>query len=130
MADIYVLTGNNSNTWTLVMHFDVPNTNNAVGINYRTALVNSGIGLNTETGRRTVLPTGDDLGGTISAAEEAFLDDGSRFEHVASLRLESNGTSNAELQSIIRDFYASTNVSVQASVGSRLRYFGHVESAS
>ena len=130
MADIYVLTGNNSNTWTLVMHFAVPNVNNAVGINFRTALVNSGIGLNTETGRRTVLPTGDDTGGTISAAEEALLDDGSRFEHVSSYRVESGGTSNADLQSAIREFYAAENASVQASVASRLRYFGHTESAS
>jgi len=130
MADIYVLTGNNSDEWTVVMHFPVPDIDNAVGINFRTALVNSGIGLNADTGRRTVLPTGDDLGGTISAAEEDLLDSGARFEHVASLRLESDGTADAEQVAILRDFYASTNVAVQASVGSRLRYFGHTESAS
>ncbi len=129
MADIYVLTGNNSNTWTLVMHFAVPDVDNAVGINFRTALVNSGIGKG-EDGRRTVLPTGDDTGGTISAAEEALLDDGSRFEHVASYRIESGGTSNSQLQSAIREFYAAENTAVQASVASRLRFFGHTESAS
>ena len=130
MADMYILTGNNANEWTIVMHFDVPDTNNAVGINHREALVNSGIGLDTETGRRTVLPTGDDTGGTISTTEEALLDSGERFEHVTSLRLESGGTTAAEQVSILRDFYASTNVAVQASVGSRLRYFGHTESAT
>ena len=129
MADMYILTGNNSNTWTVVMHFAVPNTNNAVGINFRTALVNSGIGKG-EDGRRTILPTGDDLGGTISAAEETLLDSGARFEHVTSLRVESGGTSDANKRAILRNFYASTNVAVQASVGSRLRYFGHTESAS
>ena len=130
MADIYVLTGNNSNTWTLVMHFAVPNVNNAVGINFRTALVNSGIGLNTETGRRTILPTGDDTGGTISAAEEALLDSGARFEHVSSYPIESGGSSNAELQASIREQYAAENAAVQASVASQLRYFGYVLAAS
>ncbi|MEK0324959.1 MAG: hypothetical protein QQN63_04580, partial [Nitrosopumilus sp.] len=87
MADMYILTGNNANEWTIVMHFTVPDVDNAVGINFRTALVNSGIGLNTETGRRTVLPTGDDTGGTISAAEEALLDSGARFEVVVLARV-------------------------------------------
>ena len=130
MADIYVLTGNNSNEWTLVMHFDVPDTNNAVGINHRDALVASGIGLNTETNRRTILPTGDDLGGTISTAEEALLDSGARYEHVGSFRAESGGTSNAALQASIREFYAAQNTRSQQDIGSRLRYFGHTESAS
>ena len=26
MADMYILTGNNANEWTIVMHFDVPDT--------------------------------------------------------------------------------------------------------
>ena len=129
MADMYVLTGNNANEWTIVMHFPVPNVNNAVGINFRTALVNSGIGLG-EDGRRTILPTGDDTGGTISAAEEALLDSGERFEHVGSFRAESGGTSNAAIRSAIREFYAAKNTSVQQDIGSRLRYFGHNESAS
>ena len=129
MADMYVLTGNNANEWTIVMHFAVPNVNNAVGINFRTALVNSGIGQG-ENGRRTVLPTGDDTGGTISAAEEALLDSGERFEHVTSFRLESGGTSNALIRSALRDFYAAKNIHIQQDVGSRLRYFGRTESAS
>ena len=129
MADMYVLTGNNANEWTIVMHFTVPNVNNAVGRNYRTALVNSGIGLG-EDGRRTILPTGDDTGGTISTAEEALLDSGERFEHVGSFRAESGGTSNAAIRSAIREFYAAQNTSVQQDIGSRLRYFGHNESAS
>ena len=128
MADIYVLTGN-SNEWTLVMHFPVPNTNNAVGINFRTALVNSGIGKG-EDGRRTILPTGDDLGGTISAAEEALLDSGERFEHVTSYIIESGGTSNPQRRALVRELYASLLTSRQAEVAAQLRYFGHTESAS
>ncbi len=130
MADIYILTGNNSNTWTVVMHFAVPNTNNAVGVNFRDALVASGIGLDTETNRRTILPTGDDTGGTISTAEEALLDSGARFEHVSSYRIESGGTSNADLQASIREFYTAENTRVQNVNANVLRYFGHTESAS
>ena len=100
-----------------------------MGVNFRDALVNSGIGKG-EDGRRTILPTGDDTDGTISAAEEALLDSGARFEHISSWLIESGGTSNVELQASIRQFYASENTVVQASVASRLRYFGHTESAS
>lgn len=129
MADITVLTGNNSNEWTLVLHFPVPDVNNSAGINFRTALVSSGIGKQ-EGGRRTVLPPGNGIGGTISTAEEAQLDAGERFEHVKSFRAESGGTSNAQLRSSFRGCYASENVKVQANMASRLRYFGHTESAT
>ena len=112
MADMYILAGNNSKEWTVVMHFPVSNTNNSVGVNFRTALITSGIGLNTDTGRRTRLPAGDDTGGTISAAEEALLDSGERFEHVAQFRLESGGTSNAQLQFSIRAFYAAEKTKI------------------
>ena len=44
MADMYILTGNNSIDWTIVMHFDVPDTNNAVGINHREALATTRAG--------------------------------------------------------------------------------------
>ncbi len=126
--EIRVLTGDNSDRWTLVMHFLVPDVNNVVGVNYRTAIVNSGLGQH-EDGRRTVLPSGDGTGGTIDATREALLDSGEMFEYVASYRVESGGTSNAQLQSAIQEFYDSQNAAVQASVGSRLRYFGHTESA-
>ena len=128
MADMHILTGNNSREWSIAMHFVVPNANNTVGVNYRTALVNSGVGVG-DDGRRSVLPSGTGAG-EITTAEEANLDNGSLFEHIASMRVESGGTSNAELQSTIREFYASENARVQAAIGSRLRYFGHTESAS
>lgn len=129
MADMHILQGNNSNEWTIAMHFVVPNTNNAVGVNHRTALINSGIGLNPDTNRRTVMPTGDGTNGTISVAEEALLDSGALFESVGSFRAESGGTSNLELQASIREFYASENDRALAANASVLRYFGHTESA-
>ena len=128
--ELRVLTGNGSGDWTIVMHFPVPDVNNAAGINFRTALANSGIGLNTDTGRRTILPTGDGTGGTISTAEEALLDSGAVFEHVGSFSVESGGADPSDMQASIQQFYASENAMVQADIGSRLRYFGHTENAA
>jgi len=128
MADMHILTGNNAKEWTIVMHFTVPDTTNSVGVNFRTALLNSGEGVR-EGGRRSSLLAGDGTEGTISAAEEANLDNGSLFEHSVALLVESGGTSNPELQATIREMYATENSRVQAAIGSRLRYFGHTESA-
>ena len=128
MSDIHILTGNNNIGWTLAMHFAVPDVNNNVGINFRIALVNSGIGVG-EDGRRTVMPVGTGAG-QINPAEEALLDAGELFEHVTSYIIESGGTSNPQRRALVRELYASLVTSVQASVASRLRYFGHTESAS
>lgn len=132
MSDIHVLTGDNSIGWTLVFHFPVPDVNNSVGISFRTALVNSKIGVG-EDGRRTILTVGTPptIGpGEIHPDEEVLLDVGELFEHVAIFRVESGGTSNAQVKASIREFYASENAAVQAGIGSILRYFGHTESAA
>ena len=40
MADYHVMTGSqDGNSFTVVAHFAVPNINNEVGVNYRTALI-------------------------------------------------------------------------------------------
>ena len=44
MSDIHILAGNTSGEWQAVFHVAVPDANNAVSVNYRTALVNSGLG--------------------------------------------------------------------------------------
>lgn len=128
MADINIMTGNNAGEWTIVMHFPVPDTDNAVGVNFRTALLNSGLGLQ-ENGRRTILASGTGPG-QITTVEEAQLDSGAIYEHSASFRAESGGTGNAVLQASVREFYVAQNASVQLSIGSKLRYFGHTMSAS
>ena len=128
MGDIHVLAGNHGNVWRIAMHFPVPDISNAAGVNVRQALVNSGIGLDVETGRRTVMPVGTEPG-QINPAEEALLDAGELFELVAGHRLESGGTSIPQLRASLQGFYASQNARVQANMNSRLRYFGHVEDA-
>ena len=128
MGDIHVLAGNNSDVWQVAMHFPVADVSNAAGVNYRLALVTSGIGLDPETGRRTIMVSGNGPG-EINPAEENLLDAGELFEHVSGWRLETGGTSIPLLRASLQAFYASENARVQAGVASRLRYFGHVEDA-
>lgn len=128
MTEIHILTGNNAGSITIAMHVPVPDANNDVGVNYRTALVNSGIGLDTDTGRRTTLPVGTGPG-EINPAEEALIDAGELFEFLESTRVPP-GASNAELIVIAQNQYALTNSNLQQQIGERLRYFGHVMSAA
>ena len=121
MADIHVLTGDQNRSWSVVMHFNVPDATNEVGVNYRTALVTSGLG------GSTALPDGDGTGGTISAAEKAEIEAGIKAEYSASVLVESGGTSPAEMRAMLRGEYARQNATAIANLQSRLRYFGHVE---
>ncbi len=131
MADIQILTGSgDGKSWRAVFHFDVPNVSNSVGVNIRTALVNSGIGLNTDTNRRTILPDGDGTNGTISSAEKALLDSGERYEHVFTVMAESSGTTNAQLLATVRSYYAQENNRMQQQISEWLRYFGFSGSRS
>lgn len=133
MADMHILSGNNADEWTIVMHLPVPNVNNSVAVNFRTALVNSNLGRQVNNdgtfGRRSILPSGTGPG-EITTAEEASLDAGALFEHVAAFRAEGDGDTLLQLQATSREFFAVENARIQAAVGSRLRYFGHTESAS
>ena len=40
----YLLGDSGGNKWSVVMHFPVTNADNDIGVNYRTALINSGLG--------------------------------------------------------------------------------------
>lgn len=106
------------------MHFAVPNTNNAVGVNHRTALINSGLG------GTTILPDGDGSDGTISPAEKTSIENGELFEHVVSFPVESGGSTTPKLRTTIRDLFASEQTSITNRLKRRLKYYGHTESAT
>ncbi len=127
MSDIHILTGNNAGSITIAMHVPVPDVDNNVGVNYRTALVNSGIGLG-DDGRRTVLANGNGPG-EITNAEESLIDAGELFEFLELTRVPA-GASNSELVAIARSQYAMTNSNLQQQIGERLRYFGQTLSAA
>lgn len=128
MSDIHVSVGNNDGEIQLVMHFPVPDVNNDVGVNFRLALINSGIGLNEETGRRTILNVGTSAG-EINPAEEALIDAGELFEGVVFTRVP-DSASGAELIALVQSEYTRSNSRVQQEIGARLRYFGHTLSAA
>lgn len=128
MADILILDGTGE-TWRLVFHIPIPDVNNAVGVNLRDALANSGIGLNSDTGRRTILPTGNNPG-EITVVEENALDNGALIEVIVSRRLESGGTSDSDRQTTVREFYATELGETQTSIALRLKYFGKEHTAT
>lgn len=120
MADMHVLDGDGQR-WRVAMHFPVPDANNAVGVNYRTALVNSGLG------GTTVMAEGTDPG-EINATEKADVQSGAVFEYIASFLVESGGTSNAQLRDSLRQFYTTEKNGILTRLQDRLRYYGHTES--
>ena len=120
MADMHVTTGRGKE-WSIVMHFDVPNVNNNVDVNYRAALVASGLGGSTQ------LPEGDGSNGTIDATEKAAIAAGSIVERSVPFVVESGGTTTAELRGTLRELYAAKEASVIAELQRQLRYFGHTE---
>ena len=100
------------------MHFDVPDVNNAVGVNFRTVLVNSGLA------SISVLPAGDGTEGTISAAEVTLLSTGAVFEHVTLLNLSGPGATAASRVALLQERYTAINAEIIARVQAQLNFFG------
>lgn len=121
MADYHVLTGSaDGNAFTVVFHLPVPGAgNNRAGVQWRTALVNSGLG------GRTVLPDGDGTGGTVSAAEKAGIEAGAVHE-VAEQVSTHPGETAPQLRDRIDARHAALVASVQAELQGRLTYYGFV----
>jgi hypothetical protein len=124
MADIHLLAGDGNGCWTVVMHIAIPSANNNAGVNWRTALVNSGLG------GTTAMTEGDGTNGTISTAEKESIEAGAIYEHSRPFRLESATTGVPEQRAALRALYAQQDAIVIAEIQRRLKYFGHTESKS
>lgn len=122
MSDIHILTGSNGGTsWQVVMHFPVPDVTNAVAVNYRTALVNSGIGGSTNLTEGTGP-------GEIAAAEKTQVEAGELLEYRCRFNIEGNGVEVAVVQAMLRAHYTREQGRVIGDVQAQLKYFGHLES--
>ena len=121
MADMHVLAGDGLYRWPLVMHFPVPNQNNEVGVNYRTALVNSNLG-----DTSMVEGTGP---GQITTVEKALIDTGEIYEHSIQFLAESGASTLTELLAAAREAYAREQTRVTAHLQKQLRYYGFEGSA-
>jgi len=122
MADMHVIDGGGRNEWRVVMHFDVPDVNNPLGFNYRTAIKNSGL---VNASEPSVLPDGDGTVGTISAAEKTDLINGVVFEHVVAINLDGTGTTNASRVATLKAIYAAKETETINKLKKRLKFFGH-----
>ena len=118
MADIHVLAGDGLRYWTLIFHYAVPDQDNNVGVSYRTALVNSGLGGTSQMA--------EGIGtGQIATAELASLQAGELYEFSLSFLAESGATNNAELLAAIRAQYVRCESPVLNRLRKRLRYYGY-----
>lgn len=121
MADIHTLTRDGDGQTRLVFHFPVPDIDNSVGVNYRIALVNSGLG------GMSSLTEGTGAG-QISSAELAQIAAGELYEHSISVPVESGGTSGPQLLATVRKFYLKAKDNVLNGLQQRLKYFGYTAS--
>jgi len=121
MSNIHILTGDGKNKWTAVFHIAVPDTNNSVSVNYRTGLINSGLG------GTSTMAEGDGPG-QITTAELAQIASGELYECSVPLLIETGGTSVPELRTMLRSQYTKKKNAVLSDLQTRLRYFGHTES--
>jgi len=121
MADIHVLEGDGNVKWVVVFHFDIPDAGNAVGVKYRTALVNSGLA------SASRLPDGDGEDGTISAEENAALAAGEKWEHRESVVTDTQGETPASQKAMLQRRYARAETAVLAHLQRRLQFFGYTE---
>jgi hypothetical protein len=118
---MHVLTGDGDRRWTIVMHIPVPGPPavNSVGVNWREAVLNSGLG------GTTSLPDGDGTVGTISAAEKALVNAGELYEYRATTEIDGQGTDNISRQALLRALYADTSAKVLADLQRRLKFYGY-----
>ena len=120
MADIHVLEGNDSGRWQVAIHSAVPDAVNPIGVNWRTALVNSGLG-GTSTMAEGTGP------GQIGTAELATITSGAVCEHIFSFRVEGNGDDLAVIRDALRVAHARESALVITKLQERLKYYGHTE---
>jgi len=117
MADIHILSGDGGGSWTYVFHISVPALDNEVGVGYRAALVNSGLG------GVSVMAEGTGPG-QITTAELALIVAGEVFEFSRGWLAESGATSNAQMLVNLRAEYERVTPLVLLQLQNRLKYYG------
>lgn len=105
------------NSFQVLFHIPIPNVNNRVGVNYRTALTRSGVG------GTTVMAEGNSPG-LITTAELAQITSGALYEHAETIHTNPGETA-AQLQARIDARFTVLVGIIQAHLANRLAYFGH-----
>lgn len=120
MSSVHVLSSASTNA-TLVYHFPVPNTNNSAGVNWRLVVSRSRstVAAGVTTPPKSILPSGDGTGGTISNAEATQIANGEIAEVV--MTEKSRPSTNAQLD----EMYNKRLAQFQAEMLDKLSYFGY-----
>lgn len=111
MARIHVLAGGQC-----VVHGPVPAGNNAAGVSWKTAIVNSGYG------GHTIMPEGNDAG-QITTAEKALIASGDLYEIVLTVHIP-EGANAGQRAALLDIEIAKASSEEQAKLAKALRYFG------
>ena len=121
MANYHVRTGQpDANAYEVLFHIPIPSANNRVGINYRTVLIDSGIGGTT----RMVNGVG---AGQIANGELNQITSGAIYEHVEVVSTFPGETA-AQYQTRLDARYAelaNTGGAFLTALRNRIEYYGH-----
>lgn len=118
MLNIHVLAGNGSGMFTAVIHTPTPAGNNAAGVPWSTALVNSGM-------NKTIMTEGTGAG-QITTAEKAQIAAGTVIEAVTQWQDDPTFTTQQRLD----DFTLRTQQAVADRLdrlAKQLTYFGYIQ---
>lgn len=100
---------------TVVFHIDVPDTDNAASVSYRTALVES-IMAEPEGTTTSVVPG-------LASAEQTQLDNGERYEHIERVEFDGN-LDNADKKTAIEAAYTARKTQLLQIAQNRLEFWG------
>ena len=118
MANWTALTGDKfANAFRIAYLIPIPNTNNRSGVNYRTALLASGIG------GKTVRADGDGTNGTISSADKTLITTGAAYEYVEDFPTNP-GLNVSQLAAAVDAKFTALTTIVQGELANQLQYFG------
>ncbi len=125
MAKAHVLT-TQGQVSRVAFHISIPAAgNNGAGIQWRTAVKNSGVAFPEGKAGTTILPDGDGTGGTISSTEKTDLVNGLIVEAVSNDVTIPSGLTTAQANAFLDDLHAAKAAEVQAIIQARLQYFGY-----
>ena len=120
MSQWHVLSGSNDgNSYTVAFHVPVPSVVNRAGINYQTALVNSGLG------GKTVMTTGTGPG-QITSAELAEIQSGAVYEYLYQYGTNPSNTQAQDAAALgtLYTQFATAGGPVLGPLEKQLTYFG------
>ena len=121
MAAIHIIGGDGKDQYTAVIHITVPNTNNLVSINHRTAIINSGIG-----GTTILQTTTGTAPGKITTTEMSDITAGVVYEAVFIVGNNPAWSTNERLAAFSGAINSQTSQKI-AYLTNALAYFGHTQ---